>query len=94
MWITEPFRDEARAWKALGDAARWRIYCALSEGPRSVTDLCEELGTYQSQVSGHLGVLRRAGLVAADRRGYFKVYRVDSRALGLLAERLLQLARR
>jgi DNA-binding transcriptional ArsR family regulator len=56
--------------------------------------LCEELDTYQSQVSGHLAVLRRAGLVAATRSGYFNVYRVDSRTLDLLFERLCDLSRR
>ena len=51
-------REEARKWKALGDPARWRIFCVLATRPRSVTELCEELDTYQSQVSGHLAVLR------------------------------------
>jgi DNA-binding transcriptional ArsR family regulator len=50
--------------------------------------------TYQSQVSGHLAVLRRAGLVEAERRGYFNIYRVDSRALDLVADRLHDLASR
>lgn len=94
MWVADTLRDEAQKWKALGDPARWRIFCALARGPRSVTDLCEELDSYQSQVSGHLAVLRQAGLVAADRRGYFNIYCVDARALGLLAERLSEMARR
>lgn len=88
MWVADSLRDEAQKWKALGDPAQWRIFCTLARRPRSVTDLCEELDTYQSQVSGHLAVLRRAGLVTAARSGYFNVYRVDSKALDLLAERL------
>jgi ArsR family transcriptional regulator len=92
MWVADSLRDEAQKWKALGDPARWRIFCALAGGPRSVTDLCEELDTYQLQVSGHLAVLRRAGLVTADQSGYFNIYQVDSRALGLLADRLRDLA--
>ncbi len=86
-------RDEARKWKALGDPARWRIFSLLADGPRSVTNLCEELDTYQSQVSGHLAVLRRAGLVGASRLGYFNVYRVEGRALDLLSDRLRELSR-
>jgi DNA-binding transcriptional ArsR family regulator len=39
-------------------------------------------------------VLRRAGLVEAERRGYFNIYRVDSRALDLVADRLHDLASR
>lgn len=94
MWIADSLRDEAAKWKALGDPARWRIFCVLAQGPRSVTSLCEELDTYQSQVSGHLAVLRRAGLVTADRSGYFNVYRVAPRTLNLLSERLREMSRR
>ena len=68
------------------------IFCALATGPRSVTDICEELDTYQSQVSGHLAVLRRTGLVSAARRGYFKFYRVDAQSLDLIVDRLSELA--
>ncbi|MGH2756886.1 MAG: ArsR/SmtB family transcription factor [Actinomycetota bacterium] len=93
MWIADSLRDEAQKWKALGDPARWRIFCALAQGPRSVSALCEELDTYQSQVSGHLAVLRGVGLVEASRSGYFNVYRVDGRVLELLSERLRELSR-
>jgi hypothetical protein len=78
MWIADSLRNEALKWKALGDPARWRIFCTLAREPRSVTELCEELDTYQSQVSGHLAVLRRAGLVSVVRSGYFYIYRVNS----------------
>jgi DNA-binding transcriptional ArsR family regulator len=94
MWVADSLRDEASKLKALGDPARWRIFCTLADGPRSVTNLCEELDTYQSQVSGHLAVLRRAELVTAARSGYFNVYRLDSRTLDLLSERLRDLSTR
>jgi ArsR family transcriptional regulator len=93
MWVADSLRDEAQKWRALGDPARWRIFSLLATGPRSVTELCEELDTYQSQVSGHLAVLRQAGLVTAIRRGYFNHYRVDGRSLDLLSERLRELSR-
>lgn len=94
MWVADSLRDEAQKWKALGDPARWRIFCMLARGPRSVTELCEEFDTYQSMVSAHLAVLRRAGLVTAARSGYFNVYRVDARALGILSARLEELSKR
>jgi DNA-binding transcriptional ArsR family regulator len=59
-----------------------------------VTQLCEELDTYQSQVSGSLAVLKRAGLVSSARSGYLNVYRVDARKLDLMSERLRELSRR
>jgi DNA-binding transcriptional ArsR family regulator len=94
MWVANSLRDEAQKWRALGDPARWRIFSLLATGPRSVTELCEELDTYQSQVSGHLAVLRRAGLVTADRSGYFNIYRIDAQLLTLLSERLRELSKR
>jgi ArsR family transcriptional regulator len=93
MWTAKSVRDETQRWKALGDPVRWRIVCLLSEVPRSVTSLCEELDTYQSLVSGHLAVLKQAGLVAANRDGYLRVYRLEPGALILLSERLGDLAR-
>jgi ArsR family transcriptional regulator len=85
--------DEAKKWKALGDPLRWRMVCVLAKGgPRSVASLCEELDTYQSLVSGHLGVLRRAGLVSATRKSYLRIYRLEGQALNLLSERLRMLS--
>jgi hypothetical protein len=57
-----------------------------------VTELCEELDTYQSQVSG-TSLSCGARLVTATRTGYFNVYRVDPRMLTLLTERLQELSK-
>ncbi len=67
--------------------------CLLEKEPRTVTSLCEELDTYQSLISGHLAVLRQAGVVSASRSGYLHIYRVEARAIDLMSERLLELAR-
>lgn len=50
-------------------------------GGRGVTSLVDELGWPQPQVSKHLGVLRRAGLVSVERSGRQRVYRVNGEAL-------------
>jgi DNA-binding transcriptional ArsR family regulator len=52
------------------------------------------LDTYQSMVSAHLAVVRRAGLVTAARSGYFNVYRVDAPALDFLSARLEEPSKR
>lgn len=47
---------------------------AGSDGERDVTWLVDLLGWPQPQVSKHLGVLRRAGLVRAVQRGRHRLY--------------------
>lgn len=54
---------------ALGSPIRLMIFYALSDQPRYVTDLAEELNLPQPTVSRHLKVLRERGLIAARRDG-------------------------
>jgi ArsR family transcriptional regulator len=55
--------------KALNDPKRLLVMYALSDGPRSVGELCGVLDSTQSNVSQHLGVLRAAGMVESERSG-------------------------
>ncbi|MGB9887337.1 MAG: ArsR/SmtB family transcription factor [Moorellales bacterium] len=66
----------ARLFKLLGDGNRLRILFTLGGRERSVSEVIEATALPQSLVSFHLGVLREAGLVAADRRGAFVYYRL------------------
>ena len=62
------------AVEALGDATRWRILGELSAGePLMVVELAERLGKGSSAISKHLGVLRRAGLVAQARNRLHRI---------------------
>ena len=53
---------------------------------RCVGALARQLGVSQSAVSQHLAVLRAAGLVADERRGYFVHYRLDRERLAACFE--------
>lgn len=64
----------AKQLKALADPERLRIVQCLFAGERNVSDLAVELGDEIVKVSHHLGVLRNAGLVTADKQGRFVVY--------------------
>jgi DNA-binding transcriptional ArsR family regulator len=55
---------------------RVRILDLLREGERSVTDLAEQLGAGQQNVSKHLGVLHRAGVITRRRQGNFVYYSI------------------
>lgn len=67
--LLEVFRLQADLCRSLADPRRLMIIHHLRDGPRSVGDLAEMIGAKQSNTSQHLGVLRRAGVVKAERQG-------------------------
>jgi DNA-binding transcriptional ArsR family regulator len=68
---------------AIAEPRRRQIIGALAEcnGERDVTWLVEELGWPQPQVSKHLGVLRKVGLVNVVRKGKCRMYSLNGPAL-------------
>jgi DNA-binding transcriptional ArsR family regulator len=66
----------AERLKALADATRLRILHTLGGGEVAVSDLVQQVGGTQANVSKHLAILRRLGVVAARRDGVFVYYRV------------------
>ncbi len=63
-------------FSALGDPMRRAIVELLRPGPRSVRDIADELPISRPAVSQHLRVLKQAGLVAEDRAGTRRLYRL------------------
>ena len=53
----------------LADPNRIMILYALSQSPRNVTELCNDLNMPQPLVSRHLKVLRERGMVTSKRQG-------------------------
>lgn len=68
------FDEFARVAKALSSGRRAEIVDVLANGERSVESLAHELGLTIANVSQHLQVLRRAGLVRGRREGTFIYY--------------------
>ena len=69
-------------FRALGVGTRVRILEILkSEGPLGAKRIAEILGVTPAAVSQHLRVLREAGLVSSERKGYFIPYAIDPAAL-------------
>jgi ArsR family transcriptional regulator len=64
-----PLQARADIFKALGHPARLSMVIALGEGKRCVCELRDLVGSDISTVSKHLTVLRKVGLVDAERRG-------------------------
>jgi ArsR family transcriptional regulator len=66
--------DCAVRLKALADPDRLRIVQCLRGGPRSVGELSRLVAEDLANVSHHLGVLRRAGLVSDAKAGKYVIY--------------------
>ena len=74
--------DQAEMFKILGVENRIRIIELLKKkGPLGVNELSEMLEITPSAVSQHLKVLRHAGLVRGERKGYWIPYQLNEAAL-------------
>ncbi|NJD07044.1 MAG: winged helix-turn-helix transcriptional regulator [Methylococcaceae bacterium] len=80
----------AQYLKALGHPLRLKILCQLGENRISVQDIVERVGTTQSNISQHLGILREKGILACQKdanRVYYYVDNIDTlRLIKLLKE--------
>ncbi len=71
----------ARLLKVLSVPARVRIVQLLKGRALCVNALTRRLDMTQGAVSQHLRIMRDAGLVVDEKRGYFVHYRLDEKAL-------------
>lgn len=76
---------QARLLQALAHPYRLQIIAFLKRYDKQMTvsDLVAYFGIEQSNVSHHLKVLRKAGLVACQRKGMYRMYSVQ---MGTLLE--------
>src|SRR5262245_35684337 len=69
------------AFNAVAEPKRRQLLCVLAQGQRPVNDLVASLGWPQPQVSKHLGVLRKVGLVTERRAGRRRLYTLNGTKL-------------
>ncbi len=100
MWYISPIdemkpdrnmRHTVAALKALADANRLRILCALRKGELCVCQLIALLKLAPSTVSKHLSVLRAAGWVQSRKNGRWVHYRLTSHFRTPQAAKMLKL---
>lgn len=77
------------AFRALADPSRREILRLLRQRPRSSGEIAEHFSSSWPTISRHLGVLRDAGLVLAERHGQQIVYELNTTVLDDLVEHLL-----
>jgi DNA-binding transcriptional ArsR family regulator len=75
-----------KAFGALGDATRRRVFELLQGGPRAVGELAGELPVSRPAVSQHLRVLKDAGLVTERRNGTRRLYAIDPSGVAALRD--------
>jgi DNA-binding transcriptional ArsR family regulator len=74
----------AERLRVIGEPMRIRLLDHLRAGEATVQSLIESTGASQQNVSKHLGVLLRAGIVGRRKEGTFVYYRiVDEGVFGL-----------
>ena len=89
--VVHPLPDDlvaliAERFRALSEPTRIKLLDRLREGETTVFELADLIGTTQQNVSKHLGVLQRSGIVARRKQGNFAYYRIVDEGVLALCE--------
>jgi DNA-binding transcriptional ArsR family regulator len=89
--VAHPLPDDlveliAERFRVLGEPTRIKLLDRLREGEATVLELTAYIGSTQQNVSKHLGVLQRSGIVARRKRGTFAHYRIVDGGVFALCE--------
>lgn len=86
----DSIREASAAMQAMAHPLRLKILCLVGNQELSVLEIVEAVGTTQSNVSQHLGVLRDHGILESRRDANKVFYRVADpriiRMIGLTRE--------
>ncbi len=77
----EVTRLHAEICSGLADPRRILIIYALSEQPRNVSQIANEIEISQPAASRHLTILRERGIVSANRAGQSVVYMLQDKRI-------------
>lgn len=80
------FEVAAELFALLSTPTRLRIVCQLCEGEKNVGELLGRMGVSQPNISQHLGMLYRSGLLGRRRAGAQMYYRIVSERVLLLCD--------
>jgi DNA-binding transcriptional ArsR family regulator len=82
-------------FKVLSEPMRLKLLDSLRIGEKNVTALIKLTGSQQANVSKHLGIMRKAGVVSARRKGLNVFYSVKEKRFFTLCDSICDyLARR
>ncbi|MFB7940461.1 metalloregulator ArsR/SmtB family transcription factor, partial [Streptomyces sp. NPDC056049] len=75
---------------ALAHPVRMRMCRSLARGPYSTSELADTYGITAPEVSRHLAVLRKAGLLTTRRRGRYVLHQLDFSVVARLGSDFLE----
>ncbi|MHB8577302.1 MAG: ArsR/SmtB family transcription factor [Dehalococcoidia bacterium] len=78
----------AERFRVLSEPMRIRLLDVLRDGEASVQELETATGASQQNVSKHLGVLLRSGIVSRRKEGNFAVYAIADQGVFELCEQV------
>jgi DNA-binding transcriptional ArsR family regulator len=73
-------------FKVLSEVSRLQIVCCLKSGAKNVTQIIDETGLGQANVSKHLKLLAQAGIVTRTQQGVSVYYEIANPFLFELCE--------
>jgi DNA-binding transcriptional ArsR family regulator len=74
---SENIEQAAIAMQAMSHPARIKILCMLSSGEQMVQDLTDAIGTSQSNISQHLGILKACGMINSRKEATKTYYSIE-----------------
>lgn len=83
---TEVLELVAERFRVLAEPTRLLILDVLLQGERTVSDLVEETGLNQANVSKHLAILRSADFVERRKEGLYAYYSVTDPSVSHLCD--------
>ncbi len=86
--------DFSELFKALSDPTRRSILQLLRNRPLTPSDILAKLEVSQPTLSHHLDILKRAGLVDAEREGQFIRYSLNMSVFDMAVEYMIQFRRK
>jgi len=93
MSLPRPLPDElveliASRFRVIGEPMRIKLLDRLRDGGATVNELAGALGASQQNVSKHLGVLHRAGVVTRAKEGTAVRYAIADESIFMLCEQV------
>lgn len=91
--VAHPLPDDlveliAERFRALGEPTRIKLLDRLRDGEATVLELTAAIGSTEQNVSKHLGVLLRSGVVARRKQGNFSYYSIADEVVFVLCEQV------
>ena len=83
---SENIEQAAVAMQAMSHPLRIKILCLLSSGEMMVQEITDAVGSTQSNISQHLGILRACGMINSRKQATKVFYRIeDERILKMIS---------